>query len=263
MTHSADPLSLPPPFVVIEGIDNVRTIGTFARSPSVNIKPALIYRGGDPMKITERGKNQLRELGITTVIDLRSDRDPDLVLGIKDVQWVSVPQEEKSAEDPLKTTEKLRGYETDPLQAFVAAYTGVLKGAGPVFELFFAHLRDKPTEPVLVQCSAGKNRTGIAIALLLMILGVNDEDIIDDYALSSIGLQAALPMLVAKFQNRSQAYRENHKGLMNFLSAKAETMRATLAVVREQFGGAENYLTTHTSLGITDIENIRRNLLTS
>lgn len=56
------------------------------------------------------------------------------------------------------------------------------------FTTLFKHVRDKPSEPFLVHCTAGKDRTGIIVALILALAGVAKEDIATEYALSEAGL---------------------------------------------------------------------------
>jgi len=257
-TESAPPL--PPPFVVFEGMDNVRNVYT---SSTVKIKPNIIFRGADPINITDIGKLQLRGKKITVITDMRLDRERDLVLEIEGVEWVYVWREEDLPEERTyaQIAETMRGYETVPLQAFIVAYATILQAAGRVFSNFFTHLRDKPDQPVLVHCSAGKDRTGIAIALLLMVLGVPDEEIIKDYTLSTIGLESALPRLIAEFEARNQAYKDHPEGLRVFLSAMPESMAQTLKCIREVFGGVENYCKEHMFLERADLDKIRQNLL--
>ncbi|EGN95893.1 hypothetical protein SERLA73DRAFT_162582 [Serpula lacrymans var. lacrymans S7.3] len=252
---------LPPPFVDIDGVANIRTIGDFRRSPSVKVNKHLVYRSANPKGITEEGKIQFMERGIKTVVDVRLEHGCDVIPGLPGVQWLSVPSEVQQAESTPQVTEMLENFQTTPLEAFTTTYTMILERSGKAFELFFTHLRDKPNVPVLVHCSVGKDRTGIAIALLLKILGVDDYDIIYDYALSSLGLGSPMPSFISMFDNFNQAYRGNPLGLMDFLSANPATMKATLAIIREKFGGAENYLITHTDLQSADIEKIRENLL--
>ncbi|EGN95712.1 hypothetical protein SERLA73DRAFT_186891 [Serpula lacrymans var. lacrymans S7.3] len=251
---------LPPPFVHLDGIDNVRTIH---KSSHVKIRPYIVFRGADPINITAMGKRQLIGHRITTITDMRLDRPHGLVLNIEGVKWVYVEREDDLPEEQTyaEIAERLRGFETVPLEAFIVAYAAILQQSGNVFSNFFKHLRDRPNQPVLVHCSAGKDRTGLAITLLLMLLGVPDEDIIKDYALSNVGLESALPRMIAEFEARNQAYIDHPKGLRIFLSALPETITAILRCVRDVFGGVENYFKEHMKLNSADLHKIRQNLL--
>ncbi|EGN95711.1 hypothetical protein SERLA73DRAFT_24165, partial [Serpula lacrymans var. lacrymans S7.3] len=252
-------VALPPPFIALDGIDNARTIDTFVRSPSVKIRPNIIHRSADPINITDVGKNQLLGRQIRTITDMRLIREPSLTLDINGVEWLFVPQLEEVS-PPLALPVKYKVNVLTNNQAFIKDYAETLRTNGPAYKNFFTHLRDKPGEPVLVHCSAGKDRTGIVIALLLMVLGVHDDDIVDDYALSSVGLASAMPRLMAEFEARNQAYKDNPAALL-IIHASPETMAATLELVREAFGGVENYCQKYVGLGDKDTEQIRKNLL--
>ena len=81
----------------------------------------------------------------------------------------------------------------DGTEGFVRAYGEVLEHAGRAFGRVFAFLRDRDGdgegEMCLVHCSAGKDRTGLLCALVLMLVGVADEDVAAEYALTEIGLR--------------------------------------------------------------------------
>ena len=74
MTTTAEhDLLLPPPWINIEGVINIRDLGGYKCSQSQIVKPLTIFRSGEPSRITERGRQQLRALGVTTFFDLRND----------------------------------------------------------------------------------------------------------------------------------------------------------------------------------------------
>lgn len=66
------------------------------------------------------------------------------------------------------------------------------------FRQLFVFVRDNPGQPVLLHCTAGKDRTAIAVALLLSIAGVPREFIAHDFALTRIGIEPVREMLQAK-----------------------------------------------------------------
>ncbi|KAG6830742.1 hypothetical protein H0H87_007219 [Tephrocybe sp. NHM501043] len=65
-----------PPFVVVPGVINIRAFGgTPSGSSNTRIKPLHVFRSGELTRIDATGKSKLRELGITTIFDLRSDSE--------------------------------------------------------------------------------------------------------------------------------------------------------------------------------------------
>jgi len=112
----------------------------------------------------------------------------------------------------------------------------------------------------LIHCTAGKDRTGTIVAVIQMLLGVDDEEIVKDYTLTTIGLAPALPALVERFKAHD-VYRDNWEGTVNMSSSKPEWIVAFLSRFREKYGTAEGYVKDQVGLSDEDIEKIRTNLL--
>ncbi|KAH9884125.1 protein-tyrosine phosphatase-like protein [Cubamyces lactineus] len=254
-----------PPFVSIDGVFNIRDFG--AGYPTVSgtsrVKPLRLFRSGELARITDTGIQQLRSLGIQRVFDLRVDSEiakygtaSKLIDG---VELVRVP----IIQDPWRPSEvpqRLKEFEQDATDAFLQSYKQVLLSGSTSLERILVHLCDQPDVPCLIHCTAGKDRTGVFAAAILMLLGARDEHIIADYALTEVGLQPALPMLAVRFQN-DPIFRENWTGTVAMGSSKAESMRAFIDHIRQEYGGIEGYIRTHTKLADDDLRRIRENLL--
>ncbi|KAK0459275.1 protein-tyrosine phosphatase-like protein [Desarmillaria tabescens] len=257
-------LSLPP-FIQVQGVINIRMVGGYkTATPSTIVKPGTVFRCGELSYLTENGKQQLISHGIRRIFDLRSDTEissystatPD----IEGVASVRVAISEENTFDPTNLALRLQAFDRDEIQTFLEVYEEILTIAGPAFNAILRHLIDKPEEPILVHCTAGKDRTGLVCAVLLMILGVDDQDIVNDYALTTHGLEPAIPMFTARLE-RNPVFRSNFEGAVKMGSSRPETMVATLQMIREKFGGAEGYIKAYTSLGDEDIEILRQRLL--
>ena len=108
---------------------------------------------------------------------------------------------------------------------------------------------------VLIHCLAGKDRTGIAVAMLLGLVGVSEADIAADYSLSTANLAAELTAALAAAPDDEARAR-----LERSYDASAETMLATLSHLRTRHGGAKAYLM-RAGLSDADVERIRARLL--
>jgi len=254
-----------PPFIAVEGVFNIRSVGGYATSdPSLIVKPTALFRSGDPSRITEKGKNQFIALGVRRVFDFRatseisSYKSPTPV--IPGVEFIRVPVSDDNEYDPVSLALRMKQFEGNELETFLELYQEILASAGKAFEPVFRHVIENPEEPCLIHCTAGKDRTGLCTALLLMLLGVSDQDIVDDYALTTVGLQPVIPVMIERFKSIT-VYRDNWDGFLNMVSSRPETMAATLKMIREKYGGAEGYLKSHTSLSDEDLQTLRRNLL--
>ncbi|KAJ3895566.1 protein-tyrosine phosphatase-like protein [Lentinula edodes] len=257
--------SLPyPPFVDVEGVINMRSVGGYATSTGGVVKPNVIYRSGDISSITERGRGQFSALGVRVVFDFRADseiKDYDSATpAMEGVKIIRAPAGIQNAFDPASIAIRLKKWQIDELQAFLNTYEEILDTATEAFRTVFIHLRDHPDQPCLIHCTAGKDRTGMFVTLLLMVLGVEDRYIIDEYALTTVGLAPSMPHLLHKLQ-KMPVFRDNWEGLLNMGSSKPETMVATLRLIRAKYDGAEGYLKTQLNLDDEDIEKIRGNYL--
>ncbi|MDA8283789.1 MAG: tyrosine-protein phosphatase, partial [Actinomycetota bacterium] len=117
-------------------------------------------------------------------------------------------------------------------------------------------LTDPATYPVAYHCFAGKDRTGILSAVVLELLGVSDEDIIADYALSREGMDRMLAWLRERNPDRAE---EIDASASAIAAAEPASMAAFLEGLRSEHGSAEGYAE---SLGLAGIgERVRGVLL--
>ncbi|KAJ7125423.1 protein-tyrosine phosphatase-like protein [Mycena epipterygia] len=256
--------SLPPPFVVIEGLINVRSVGGYTTSGHSLVKPILLFRAADPSRITPTGKEQLLALGVRRVFDFRADDEitsyKSAAPEIPGVEFVRAPVSESRAFDPVSLSARMQEFAGNELETFVTLYHEILEMGGPAFEKVLRHMLDRPDEPCLIHCTAGKDRTGLFTAILLMLLGVPDDEIIKEYALTAVGLEPFLPLLIERFKQQVGDV-ENFDGALKMASSRPETMIATLKMVRERYGSAEGWVATHTSLTESDLLALRQNFL--
>jgi hypothetical protein len=155
-----------------DGAVNARDLGGLSAG-SGTIQPGRIYRSARPDLLTETGWQQLADAGVGTVIDLRND-DERLEVRVLDVVHHHPVEDQQDAEfmamwgGRLDTPE----YYGEALRRWPGLITSV-----------FARIADAPSGGVLVHCKAGKDRTGMIIAMLLTLVGTPVADILDDYEL--------------------------------------------------------------------------------
>lgn len=116
----------------------------------------------------------------------------------------------------------------------------LLERCGPQIVKALSVILDETALPVLIFCTAGKDRTGLLIMLILSILGASDDIIVADYAKSASAyrdLSNKSAMVVSLSQQGLDPNR--------FLSADPEVMISTLHYLRAHFGSVEAYLVRH------------------
>ena len=215
-------------------------------------------------------------IGIKEIFDLRSaqeiSRDGPEWAGLEVSQgdvfepygihrdWVPVFAEKDYG--PEQVAIRYKDYTREGTDGFVAAYRDILKAAPSAYGRIFRHLASQDTSPCLVNCTAGKDRTGVAIALLLTTAGVPAEKVAEEYALTDTGLKDLKPIFVERLL-KSPALEGNRDGVWNMVSSKKENMEAAIEMINSDFGGAEKYIRERCELTDQEIEQLKKNLVIS
>lgn len=212
--------------------------------------------------------------GIKTIFDLRSTpeikRDGPEWAGIETDDsdifepygihrlWNPVFADENY--DPESVIIRYRTYTYEGSEGFVTAYKDILQAATSSYGKIFKHLAQTDASPCLINCTAGKDRTGVVIALLLTLAGVPAEKIADEYALTDLGLADLKPMFVERLL-KNPALEGNRAGVWRMVSSTTENMLAALEMITKDFGGVENYMKRDCGLTDAEIKQIKTNLL--
>jgi hypothetical protein len=212
----------------VEGVSNFRDLGGWHTKQGDHVKPDRIYRCADLSNITDVGRQSFKALKITKVFDLRSvpEIKKNGVGRIHGVEWIHVPVFREMDYSPEKMAIRW-GYYTSGLDGFVQAYTGVLQNGADPFGTILRHLRDSD-EPIAIHCTAGKDRTGVICAIILKLLGCDDEVVAREYELTTVGLKRDHGKILAAVAHEGavsahEAYASDGKfkeGILNMLSSK-------------------------------------------
>ena len=221
----------------VAGSINFRDVGRYPARDGATTRPGVLYRSGAIHDLTP-----VRELGVRTVVDLRGpadiERDSDILGGLREhggVERVAlplIPARVNGVNGHLHLNEHYgRGISAD-------RYRGYLEiGAENVRDVF--RLFASPEAfPALVHCTAGKDRTGVIVALALDLVGVPHETIVADYALSD----AAMPQLVARFRGEPAEPEALSESDLALFGAPAHAMEGFLEHVRVEHGSARALL---------------------
>lgn len=86
------------------------------------------------------------------------------------------------------------------LQAIAQDYVSLLRERPNIIRKILLQIRDYPNEVYLIHCSMGKDRTGVVFAILLILAGVSEETVSEEYSLSGAALEPLLPRIFALAQ---------------------------------------------------------------
>ncbi|KAL9056509.1 MAG: hypothetical protein Q9162_002884 [Coniocarpon cinnabarinum] len=225
-----------------------------------SVRRAYVYRSAATHDITEEGKRILRdELGIRVIFDLRSKpeieenvRKGRKIPTIEGVEYMYAPA---FAEQPPQN--QTPAY--DKKQGFTHAYADILAHAQPSVKEILLHILNHPHSPLLIHCAGGKDRTGVVIALILSIAGVDDEIVAEEYALTMVGLRDRKSEMVGRLLEL-EVLGGNREKAERMVEARKEYLIGTLDMIKEKYGSAEGYVMNECGLGPEELEGVRRNL---
>lgn len=215
-----------------EACYNARDLGGLPTRDGKQTRWRALVRSDDSSRLSPQGRAAVVDYGVLTVIDLRgadeldSAPSPFAAGGHANgsVTYLHRPIVDLANREALARLRNARTLAEDAMlmvdlfQRQVATIITDFAGA--------------PDGGVLIHCHAGKDRTGVVIALLLSLAGVDDGNIADDYARSTIRLQ---PYYEA--QVRSGAIQPS-----SWLEAVPETVLTLLSHLRDRYGGTQGYL---------------------
>ena len=200
------------------------------------IRSGLLLRSDAPVRVDESGLDALRTLAIRTAIDLREpverDLDPVELNGVKTPQIPILGPHFDAARD----------------MSLQDVYFQILERRGAALTDAVRALCQADALPALVFCSAGKDRTGLVIALTLGALGASPAEIVADYTLTERAMERGFRAVI---ERRAIAAGISEQELAVKVGAPPELMVSVLDWLRDHYGGPAPYLLRH---GMTEDE---------
>jgi protein-tyrosine phosphatase len=185
--------------VYFEACFNFRDLGGYETTDGRRVRWNTLYRSDTLHRLTPTDAEIFADLGLHTVIDLRSSRELDdhgrLEVGPEHLVWQHVPMLDDvnlKPRDPSEVAPQLP--EAD---APGAGYVAIVEEYGNAVVEIFRVLSRADAFPAVFHCTSGKDRTGIVAALVLDLLGVPDDVIAADYVLTEKARVRSTPWIQA------------------------------------------------------------------
>lgn len=258
--------------LALPGTTNVRDLAGYPAGAGLRVGASRLLRGevlarpgGDELqgRFDATHAQPFADLGLRTVVDLRSDeetsRTPSAWASATGAAVVRLPIAEggEGADTDyvrrLLSREMAEFGEVD-MTEFLAA---TLRRQARTFAAVVTVLADRERLPALVHCSAGKDRTGLAVALVLELLGTPRELVVEDYALTGV----LRPDRVLAYADRFAAAGVDPEAARVLFESPAGSMRAALAQLDREHGSVEAYLVDLGGLSPSVPERLRASLL--
>jgi protein-tyrosine phosphatase len=231
--------------VPIAGSHNLRDMGGYKTADGREVKWGTLFRSGVMAELTEADRAEFRRLGIVAIYDLRANRerrDYELSIGALD----GLIHKGNLEADAL-------------LHVIHDAYRELpFEQADSYRELF--RLLVAGQVPLLFNCTAGKDRTGIAAALILFTLGVPLDTINHDYSLTELAMDKLIAILFAdpRYAPLAALPREQY---LPIVRADPTYLAIAFKEIEHVHGGIAQYLNVVLGVGPAEIEILRAELL--
>ena len=237
-----------------EGCFNFRDIGGYPNQDGKRVKSGLYFRAGRQDRMTDQDLLKLSDLKISTQIDLRKPdealqqgKGPLEAMGANYINIAVIPEGGSDQLSRLVGDTGISG----------KRYLGYLEFGPSSWLKIFEILANEDSLPVVLHCTAGKDRTGVSTAFLLSVLGVSRDLIEADYLLTNLDTQRQ-----ADFIESTVGYPEgfDRESMVAAAGVPEEALKDFLDGVESKWGSAVGYLE---EIGVTQdqMDKIRNNFL--
>jgi protein-tyrosine phosphatase len=250
-----------------EGIPNFRDLGGYPAEDGREVKWGVLYRAATLAESSNGDLQGLQQLNLKTLIDFRSavekEEEPNHLPEPAGFDVVEIPTLDDGNEAMVKEiTERIESGDFDgfdPNGLMLEANRQFASTFTPQYRQFMQTVLQADGEPVAWHCTAGKDRTGFASAILLRILGVPQDVIMQDYMASrenALEARESQLMLLRLLKGDEAADK-----LSVMLGVEEAWLQAAFEQIDATWGGFDNYVRDGLQLTDTDIAKLKAMLL--
>lgn len=243
---------------------NFRDIGGFKSSDGRVVKEGLFFRSANLVNLSKNDLQMLKDLNIKTIFDFRDESEilsspSDIVENINYIRIPAMPQL-KSNIAQLGSIKEMMENMFDKNNAFELlkeAYYN-LPVNNPAYKELVKLMQNDSNLPILMHCTAGKDRTGVGSAIILMILGVNRSSIVEDYLKSNQSAKDSINEILSV----QPELKNVPKDKLKYIFGVNETyINEVFKRIDTDFDSTEDYLLKEFNLTKDDIKNLQSKYL--
>lgn len=254
-----DSAILAPRLIALEGVQNFRDIGGYRTVDGRHVKWGRIYRSAELSHLSQADLTTLARLNIRAVHDLRSVSERTA----EPTAWTGAGAPPVIARDYVLDLSSMAALHLEPPtvdaahDAFVKLYLSFLDTQRPQETALFDELLNNDGA-TLYHCTAGKDRTGIATAMILAALGVPRDSILYDYELSNRYFSGGI---AARGTTPNQAQATSGRLPPDiaavFMTVDARYLRAVFQQIDQDYGSIDVYLDQRLGVDAADLSRLR------
>lgn len=258
-----EPLTAAQRDVPLEGGTNFRDLGGYRTRDGRRVRWGRLYRSGHTAGLSARDQQLLESLGIRVCCDFRRDEE-------RQIEPTRVPASTRIvglAIDPGSLSSffgQIASGQATPgdMAAFMEHINrDFVHNHREQFRRMFEELLDLEDGGFMINCAAGKDRTGFGAAMILAALGVDEATILEDYLLSAryFPIQRELARVQRKY-GAAAGGRFDISMILPMMETRAEYLRAALDAINADFDGLEDYLEQALGIGAAERDALRARL---
>jgi protein-tyrosine phosphatase len=237
----------------LEGASNFRDVGGYPTRDGRSVRWRQIFRSNHLGHLTATDIDIVQRLGVLSAFDFRGIEERALaVCGVEQITVHSLPIEPTVVASLRARLAAGSLSAEDAMEIMRESYRNYVRQNTHSFRALFSHLVEDRA-PLVIHCTAGKDRTGFACALLLHALGVPDEVIADDYLLTN--------RFYRRDPSASTDLPDDVRQAIG--SVEASFLAAGFDAIRSDYGDLEDYFRDGLNLGARERAALRERYLQS
>lgn len=251
----------------LKNFSNFRDLGGYKDEIGRMVKWGLFYRSEDLSNLKDNDLKYFNTLGIKYVLDYRSkeeeEQNPDVkVKSVKNINisGMNISKEISKSENLDMTSyiaEILKGKEAKvtPEELLREAYKSMPIN-NPAYKELFKLFKNPENTAILQHCTAGKDRTGVGSALILLALGIDEETVIKDY-LESNNNREQFNKKVMSIASEYIKGEKTKKLIEGILGVNRSFIELSLNAIKDKYKTYENYFEKEYGLTTEALENLK------
>jgi len=249
----------------LEGTPNFRDLGGYETYDGRRLKWGKLYRSSKLSELTDTDLHRLKRLGLTLICDFRQlveqELDPSRLPDEHSATHASLPVAPGSLSSFMESLHGGVIAVDDSASLMQEINRELVIDQMPQFAEMFRLLLLEDQQ-VLIHCASGKDRTGVGAALILDVLGVDEEEIIEDYLLTNkyLPLEEEVVRLSGEFSDRTGST-VTEEVLRPLLEVRPEYLGACFEEIRKRFKSKEHFFETALDLDEAKLEILRKRYL--
>lgn len=246
----------------LEGAQNFRDLGGYPTRTGRRVRWNRVFRSDSLSDLTAADLARLERLGLRLVCDFRGDAEvedePNRLAGRAPFDYWRQPLGDRSVQ-PAEWRRRFESGDFGEIDAswLTRSYRGMIDDCAAEIGAVFRRLAREAGLPAVLHCTAGKDRTGVTAALLLLLLGVPREHVIEDYALTGLYTGDRIRAAERFFSGRGI----EPDRVRALLGSEPGTLAAALDHLDEAHGGAERWAVERARLDAAELEALQGALL--